>query len=90
MTNNSISDLQLLANHLRAAVGNALIVIAGVFVLGVISGSGISKWSHSKVESVFTVSLGFGLAAFTWLIYYRTNGLMHKGLMSSDDEEGES
>lgn len=77
MTDN---NLELMTNHLRAAIRSTVILLPTVFLIGVVVGWGISLWNTDPVSSILL--LGFGTLTTLWLtwLYRRTNGLLHSPL----------
>jgi hypothetical protein len=72
------TDVQLVVNHLLAAVWNGTIMLPMTFGLGVVAGWSVCQWRDNHIGAV--VGAGVALAAFVWLtwVWYRTRGLMHK------------
>ena len=68
---------ELLFNHLRRAVRNAIVLLLVVFVLGIIAGWAAATWSRGRVHAAsLVVGAGIPWLWFVWA-YARTNGLMH-------------
>jgi hypothetical protein len=67
----------LLLSHLRAALINALIILAIGFSQGVITGWGIH---YFQTRLLLGLPLAIGpllVTAYAGWVYYRTNGLLH-------------
>ena len=73
------SDVQLVLNHLRAAIWNGIIMLPMTFALGGIAAWSVCQWHDNHIGAV--TGAGVAIAACVWLTWtwYRTRGLMHPG-----------
>jgi len=77
--------------HLRLAILSAMYLFAGLFTLGIVVGSAaFGMWSRSRIGAVITIALASGVALWQSVMYYRTEGLLHRGLGQRGESREES
>jgi len=66
------------AAHLKAAIRNALVLIAASFVIGVLTGWALGHWHTARVGAIVGGLVGVGFVAWYAWMFYSTKGVLHE------------